>query len=127
MIKNIIETNDAPKAIGTYSQGLFYDSLVFTSGQIPIDPKTGSIIKGNFKKEVEQVLYNLSAILKAGNSSLDNVLKLTVFVTDLSYFSDVNDIFKLFFKSGLPARSVVEVSGLPLNSRIEIEAIGYRK
>tara|TARA_B100001250_G_scaffold284300_1_gene246385 strand:+ start:793 stop:1176 length:384 start_codon:yes stop_codon:yes gene_type:complete len=127
LIKKIIETNDAPKAIGTYSQGTAYNNLVFTSGQIPLDPQTCALVEGGFRAEVEQVLNNLDGVLRAGNSSLDNVLKLTVYLTDLTFFSDVNDVFKIFFKKNPPARSVVEVSSLPLNSRIEIEAVGYIK
>ena len=98
MIKQFIETNNAPKAIGTYSQGITYDRLVFTSGQIPIDLNTGKLIDGGFKVEVEQVLNNLDGVLSAGNSCLDNILKLTVFLTDLSFFSDVNEVFKIVFK-----------------------------
>ncbi len=127
MIKKIIETNDAPKAIGTYSQGTIYNNLVFTSGQIPLDPQKGALVEGGFRVEVEQVLNNLDGVLRAGNSSLDNILKLTVFLTDITFFPDVNDVFKIFFKKNLPARSVVEVSSLPLNSRIEIEAVAYIK
>ena len=127
MIKKIIETNDAPKAIGTYSQGTIYNNLVFTSGQIPLDPQKGTLVEGGFRVEVEQVLNNLDGVLRAGNSSLDNILKLTVFLTDITFFPDVNDVFKIFFKKNLPARSVVEVSSLPLDSRIEIEAVGYIK
>ena len=127
MIKKIIETNDAPKAIGTYSQGTIYNNLVFTSGQIPLDPQKGALVEGGFRVEVEQVLNNLDGVLRAGNSSLDNILKLTVFLTDITFFPDVNDVFKIFFKKNLPARSVVEVSSLPLDSRIEIEAVGYIK
>ncbi len=127
MIKKIIETNDAPKAIGTYSQGTIYNNLVFTSGQIPLDPQKGTLVEGGFRVEVEQVLNNLDGVLRAGNSSLDNILKLTVFITDITFFPDVNDVFKIFFKKNLPARSVVEVSSLPLDSRIEIEAVGYIK
>ena len=127
MIKKIIETNDAPKAIGTYSQGTVYNNLVFTSGQIPLDPQKGALVEGGFRVEVEQVLNNLDGVLRAGNSSLDNILKLTVFLTDITFFPDVNDVFKIFFKKNLPARSVVEVSSLPLKSRIEIEAVAYIK
>jgi len=127
VIKKIIETNDAPKAIGTYSQGTIYNNLVFTSGQIPLDPQKGTLVEGGFRVEVEQVLNNLDGVLRAGNSSLDNILKLTVFLTDITFFPDVNDVFKIFFKKNLPARSVVEVSSLPLNSRIEIEAVAYIK
>ena len=89
MIKKIIETNDAPKAIGTYSQGTIYNNLVFTSGQIPLDPQKGALVEGGFRVEVEQVLNNLDGVLRAGNSSLDNILKLTVFITDITFFPDV--------------------------------------
>ena len=123
--KSVIQTSDAPKAIGTYSQGIRSDNMVFTSGQIPINPKTGELIIGKFKAEVHQVLTNLDGILKGGGSSLQSAVKLTVFLTDLSYFAQVNEIFNNFFPKDPPARSAVQVSALPMNARIEIEAIGY--
>ena len=122
--KLVIQTPDAPKAIGTYSQGIRSKNLVFTSGQIPINPKTGELIIGDFKAEVYQVLTNLNGVLKGGGSSLKSAVKLTVFLTDLSYFTQVNEIFNNFFPKDPPARSAVQVSALPMNSRIEIEAIG---
>tara|TARA_B110000438_G_C15667518_1_gene586696 strand:+ start:132 stop:515 length:384 start_codon:yes stop_codon:yes gene_type:complete len=125
MAKHIIKSDKAPKAIGTYSQGIVYDKLIFTSGQIPINPETGKLIKGDFKTEVEQVLKNIDCVLKSGNSSLKKIIKLTVFITDLAFFSDVNTVFEIYFNNEPPARSVIEVSALPMNSRIEIEAIGY--
>lgn len=121
---NRIKTNKAPKAIGAYSQGIQCNNLVFTSGQIGIIPETGELIKQNFEKEVLQVLNNLSAVLEAGGSNINNAIKLTVFLTDLSKFKIVNDIFVDFFNGEYPARSAIEVSGLPLNANIEIEAIG---
>ena len=120
-----IRTSDAPKAIGIYSQGIRSGNLVFTSGQIPINPQSGELISDNFKAEVHQVLNNLDGVLKGGGSSLQCAVKLTVFLTDLSYFAQVNEVFDVFFLENPPARSALQVSALPMNSRIEIEAIGY--
>ena len=120
----VIETLDAPQAIGTYSQGIKSGNLVFTSGQIPLNPETGELINGDFKMEISQVLTNLNAVLKSGGSSLKQAVKLTVFLTDLSYFPQVNEVFKEFFSENPPARSAVQVSALPMNAKIEIEAVG---
>ena len=120
----VIETSDAPEAIGTYSQGIKYGNLVFTSGQIPLNPETGELINGDFKMEISQVLTNLNAVLKSGGSSLKKAIKLTVFLTDLSYFPQVNEVFSEFFSEDSPARSAVQVSALPMNAKIEIEAVG---
>ena len=120
----VIETLDAPQAIGTYSQGIKSGNLVFTSGQIPLNPETGELINGDFKSEISQVLTNLNAVLKSGGSSLKKAIKLTVFLTDLSYFPQVNEVFKEFFPENPPARSAVQVSALPMNANIEIEAVG---
>ena len=124
MDKVVIHTTEAPKAIGTYSQGIKSDNFVFTSGQIPINPKSGKLIKGDFKSEVKQVLINLNEVLKGGGSSLQQAIKLTVFLTDLSHFAQVNEIFNEFFPDNPPARSAVQVSALPMNARIEIDAVG---
>jgi len=121
----VIETLDAPQAIGTYSQGIKSGNLVFTSGQIPLNPETGELINGDFKSEISQVLTNLNAVLKSGGSSLKKAIKLTVFLTDLSYFPQVNEVFKEFFPENPPARSAIQVSALPMNAKIEIEAVGY--
>ena len=120
----VIETLDAPEVVGTYSQGIKSGNLVFTSGQIPLNPKTGELINGDFKSEISQVLTNLNAVLKSGGSSLKKAIKLTVFLTDLSYFPQVNEVFKEFFPENPPARSAVQVSALPMNAKIEIEAVG---
>lgn len=125
MIKRI-KTKNAPKAIGVYSQGSIFENLVFTSGQIAINPISGNLVTDNFSKEVEQVLENVKSVLQAGGSNLDNIIKLTVFITDMSNFKFVNEVFETFFINEYPARSVVEVSGLPLNVNIEIEAIGSK-
>ena len=120
----VIETLDAPQAIGIYSQGIKSGNLVFTSGQIPMNPKTGELVNGDFKSEISQVLTNLNGVLKSGGSSLKKAIKLTVFLTDLSYFPQVNEVFKEFFPENPPARSAVQVSALPMDAKIEIEAVG---
>ena len=125
MDKVVIRTTEAPKAIGTYSQGIKSDNFVFTSGQIPINPQSGELIKGDFKSEVKQVLIKLNGVLKGGGSSLQQAIKLTVFLTDLSHFAQVNEIFNEFFPDNPPARSAVQVSALPMNARIEIDAVGH--
>ena len=125
MDKVVIHTTEAPKAIGTYSQGIKSDNFVFTSGQIPINPQSGELIKGDFNSEVKQVLINLNGVLKGGGSSLQQAIKLTVFLTDLSHFAQVNEIFDEFFPDNPPARSAVQVSALPMNARIEIDAVGH--
>ena len=122
--KKIINTSKAPKAIGPYSQGVIYEHLIFTSGQIPINIKTNDIISDDFNEQARQVLKNLKGLIESQGSSINKILKLTVFLTDLSSFDSLNNIFIDFFKGyELPARSVVEVSKLPKNSKIEIEAI----
>ncbi len=125
MSKSVICTTNAPKAIGTYSQGIRSGDLVFTSGQIPINPQSGKLISDDFKAEVHQVLSNLDGVLKGGGSSLHCAVKLTVFLTDLSYFTQVNEVFDGFFPEDPPARSAIQVSELPMGARIEIEAIGF--
>ena len=119
-----INTKNAPQAIGPYSQAKIVGNLVFTSGQIPLNAK-GEIVMNNFESECEQVLINLEAILKASGSSMSNIIKLTVYLTDLSKFNILNDVFDKYFKDSLPARSTLEVSKLPKDSRVEIEAIGF--
>ena len=123
---NKIKTDRAPQAIGAYSQGMELDELVFTSGQIGIEPNSGQLITDDFRSEVLQVLNNISAVLEAGGSNIQNAIKLTVFLIDLSNFKIVNDIFADFFNGNYPARSVVQISALPLNANIEIEAIGKK-
>ena len=119
-----INTESAPRALGPYSQAIITDGLIFTSGQIPLNPMTGNIVDGDFKQRVIQVLKNINAVLEAGGTDFSSILKMTVFLTDLSRFSTVNEVFSDQFK-GIepPARSVVEVAGLPMNADIEIECI----
>ena len=119
-----IHTNKAPKAIGPYSQGKVIGNYIFTSGQIPLKPD-GELIENNFHEECKQVLQNLNFILEKSGSNLNNVIKLTVYLTDLNNFTILNKIFEEVFTKDYPARSTIEVSKLPMNARVEIEAIGY--
>ena len=124
MIKEVINIKGAPQAIGTYSQGIKTENFIFTSGQIPINPQTGNLKTDDIKAEIRQVLDNLNAVLEGSGSALQSTVKLTVFVTDLGYFSEVNEVFNEYFPEKPPARSAVQVSALPMGARIEIEAIG---
>ncbi len=120
-----VNTKDAPQAIGPYVQAKIVGNIVFTSGQIPLTKK-GILISDNFENECIQVLDNLKAILVSSGSDMSNIVKLTVYLTNLSNFDVLNKIFEKYFsKSSLPARSTIEVSALPKNARVEIEAIGY--
>ncbi|MBI44612.1 MAG: reactive intermediate/imine deaminase [Candidatus Marinimicrobia bacterium] len=119
----IINTDKSPKAIGPYSQAVKFNQLLFTSGQIPIEPSTGLMVSQNFKDQVYQCLINIKGILEEENLSLNHIIKLTVYVVDLNNFSQLNEVFKDFFKGNYPARSAVEVSRLPKDSQVEIEAV----
>ena len=125
MSKTMIATKSAPGAIGPYSQGtVAAGSLVFTAGQIPLNPATGELVAGDIRAQTRQVLENLRAILEAGGSDLSSVVKTTVFLKDLSDFAAMNEVFAEFFPGTPPARSAVEVARLPRDVRVEIEAIG---
>ena len=118
-----INTKNAPKAIGPYSQAKVVNNFIFTSGQIALKID-GSMVSNNFELECIQVLDNLKEILKSSGSDMSNIIKLTVYLTDLSKFEILNNVFKRYFSENLPARSTVEVSRLPKDARVEIEAIG---
>ena len=123
MPKEIISTTNAPQAIGPYSQAVKTDNLMFISGQIPMDPSTGNLVEGSIEDEANQVLKNLKSICEAAGYSLDDAVKITIFLTDLGNFAVVNDVMKEHFSEPYPARATVEVSGLPLGVNVEIEAI----
>jgi len=123
MQKKIISTNKAPQAIGSYSQAVRFNNLLFISGQIPIEPRSGTILVGNIKEQTKQILENLNSILTAGESSLNNVLRVTIFLTNLDDYAAVNEVYKQFFEESQPARSTVQVSKLPMDVQIEIDAI----
>ena len=121
--KKIIETNTAPKAIGAYSQAVSFKNLFFTSGQIPLNPDSGTIISENIENQIIQVLDNIENILISEGLTFKNILKLNVYLTDLNDFTLLNNIFIDRFKTEFPARSVVQVSRLPKDSKVEIDAI----
>jgi 2-iminobutanoate/2-iminopropanoate deaminase len=123
MRKEIVSTVRAPAAIGPYSQAVKIGAMVFVSGQIPIDPATGEIVNGDIKAQTRQVLTHLKSILEAAGSSMAKVVKTTVFITNMDNFAHVNDTYAEFFKTQPPARACVEVSRLPKNVSVEIEAI----
>jgi len=123
MTKQVITTADAPAAIGPYSQAIRVGNLVFTSGQIPLHPQTGDIVGETAAEQVRQVLQNLQAVLQAAGASLQNVVKTTIFLTDLSQFAAVNAVYAEFFPENPPARSTVQVAALPRGVQVEIEAI----
>ena len=125
MSRNIINTPKAPKAIGPYSQAVEYNNLIFTSGQIPLCPKTNTIVSKDYEAQVVQCLENLKSILNAKNLDFDSIIKLTVYTTDLSKFDIINIVFLKYFENTYPARSVVEVSKLPKNSKVEIECVCF--
>ena len=118
-----IQTDNAPAAIGPYSQAIKAGGFVFASGQIPIDPQTGQFVSGGIAEQTEQVLKNLSAVLEAAGSSLDLVVKTTVFLADMKEFSGMNEVYATFFSSPPPARATVAAAGLPRDARVEIEAV----
>ena len=119
----IVVTQRAPKAIGPYSQAVVVDGMVYTAGQIPLDPETGAIVGQTTPEQVEQVLKNLGAILKAAGSSLDRVVKTTVYLVDLADFPAMNEVYARYFLTHKPARSTVQAAALPKAVRVEIEAI----
>ena len=118
-----IQTDNAPAAIGPYSQAIKAGGFVFASGQIPIDPQTGQFVSGGIAEQTEQVLKNLSAVLEAAGSSLALVVKTTVFLADMKEFSGMNEVYATFFSSPPPARATVAAAGLPRDARVEIEAV----
>lgn len=124
--REVVITDKAPKAVGPYSQAIMSVDFIFTAGQIAINPATGNIIEGDFKSRVRQILSNLDIILREADSSLDNAVKLTVFLTDLSRFDELNDVFRKIFSNDPPARSAVQVSDLPLGTDVEIDCIAVR-
>jgi len=123
-MKQSVKTEKAPAVIGPYSQGVEWDSkLVFTSGQIPLDPKTGQLVEGDIKAQTRQALENLKAVLEAGGSNLKKVIKCTVFLADMDDFAAMNEVYAEYFPQNPPARSAIQVARLPKDARIEIEAI----
>ncbi len=125
--KQVIKTEKAPEAIGPYSQAVRAGEFVYASGQIPIDPKTGNFSSDDIREQAKQSLENLKAILEAANYALDDVIKTTVFVTDIANFSAVNEVYAKYFAKDAPARSFVAVKDLPKGAKVEIEAVAWKK
>lgn len=123
MNKKIIFTENAPKAIGPYSQAVNAGSFTFVSGQVAINPETGDLMNQSIEQQTEQVIKNLTAICNEANASLDNIVKLTIYITDMNDFSVVNEVMQRRFKEPYPARATVEVSALPLGVNVEMDAI----
>ncbi len=124
MIKKVI-TDKAPRPVGPYAQGVIAGCLLFISGQIPIDPNTGELVEGDFKLKVRRVLENVKAIVEASGGSLKDVVKVTVFIRDIKLFQTFNEVYSEYFGNTAPARSLVEVSNLPRDAEVEVEAIAY--
>ena len=125
-MKKVIATSAAPAAIGPYSQGIDGGSVVFTSGQLALDPATGAFVEGGVAEQTRQSLTNVKAILEQAGLSLENVVKTTVFLKDMNDFAAMNEVYATFFPSNPPARSAVEVARLPKDALVEIETIAVR-
>ena len=123
MEREVIATEKAPAAVGPYSQAIRVGGFVFTAGQVAIDPATGKLVEGRIEEQTRQVLRNIAAVLEAAGSSLDKVVKTTVFLKDMSDFKAMNGVYGQFFANGPPARSTVEVTALALGALLEIDAI----
>ncbi len=125
-MKKQLSTTNAPAAIGPYSQGIEANGIVFVSGQLPIDPKTGEFANGGIKGQTLQIFKNIEAILNEADMTLDNVVKTTVFLSDMAAFAEMNEVYATQFSETFPARSAFAVKTLPKNAEIEIEVIAVR-
>jgi 2-iminobutanoate/2-iminopropanoate deaminase len=125
-MKRVINTNEAPAAVGPYSQAIEINGTLYISGQIPIDPTTGKIVDGGIKEQTEQVLKNIGSILKAAGYDRDDVVKSTCFLTDMVNFKPMNEVYAMFYTSQQPARAAFAVKELPLGAMIEIETIAVK-
>ena len=125
-MKKVIKTEKAPAAIGPYSQAIQVGNLVYTSGQIPIDPATGTFVEGGIKEQTRQSLLNVRAVLQEAGLAMDNVIKTTVFMADMADFSEMNAVYAEFFAEPFPARSAVAVKTLPKGALVEIEVVAWK-
>ena len=123
MAKQVISTANAPQAIGPYSQGIKLGHLVFTAGQIPLDPATGKLVEGGIEEQTRRVMQNLQGVLAAAGSSLDRVVKTTCFLANLDDFAVFNGVYATFFGAGAPARSTVQAARLPAGAMVEVECV----
>ncbi len=122
-MKTVISTTNAPAAIGPYSQAIRVGNIIFTSGQIPIDPATGAFVEGGIKEQTRQSLLNVKAVLNEAGTTMDHVIKTTVFMADMNDFAEMNSVYSEFFNTPYPARSAVAVKTLPKGALVEIEVI----
>ena len=122
-MKKVIATPEAPEAVGPYSQAIAVGNLLFCAGQIPLGPETGSLVAGDTAAQAEQVLKNIGAVLRANGMTFADVVKTTVFLTDLADFTKMNDVYAKYFTTPCPARSTIQVAALPKGANVEIEAI----
>ena len=123
MPRRIVQTDRAPAAIGTYSQAVVVNGVAYLSGQIPLDPRTGELVSGDVRAQIEQVFTNLQAVAEGAGMSLADTAKLTVYLIDLAHFPVVNEVMARFYRPPYPARAAVEVSGLPKGAQVEMDAI----
>ena len=123
MTKEVISTQNAPEAVGAYSQAIRANGLVFCSGQVPLDPASGELVQGSVGEQARRCLDNLAAVLTAAGSSLENAVKVTIFLTNMDDFVEVNDAYATYFSAEPPARATVAVAGLPKGAPVEIECI----
>ncbi|MDY6855031.1 MAG: RidA family protein [Thermodesulfobacteriota bacterium] len=124
-MKKTVHTDRAPKAVGPYSQAVSIGNIVFTSGQIPINPDTGKLVEGDIKRHTRQVMENLKAVLEACGTDFSKVIKATIYLDDIKDFAKMNEVYGEYFSSDMPARSAFEVASLPLEAKVEIEMIAY--
>lgn len=122
-MRQIVQTKQAPDAIGPYSQAVIANGFVFTSGQIPIDPATGQFVAGGIAEQTQQVLKNLTAVLEAAGTGMQQVVKTTVYLADMQDFTAMNEVYARFFGAEPPARSTVQAAGLPRDARVEIDVV----
>ena len=127
MQKQAVHSSDTPAPVGPYSQAIRAGDTVYCSGQVPLDPETGTLVKGSIQRQTRQVLENLALVLKAAGLGLTDVVSVTVFMTDLSDFAEMNEVYASYFTQMPPARCVVEVSGLPKDASIEISLVAVRQ
>lgn len=127
-MKAVLSTENAPKAIGPYSQGVLAGDLLFLSGQLPIDPATGEIVAADIEGQTKQSLTNVKAILESAGCTMDHVVKTTVFLKDINEFGKMNEVYKEFFHEGnYPARSAIQVAAIPKDAKVEIEVVALKK
>ena len=124
-MKEVIFTDKAPKPVGPYSQAIKAGDFLFIAGQIPLDPETGTLVEGSFQDKVRRVLENIKAIVEAGGGSLNDIVKVTVYLKDIDKYSEFNEVYSEYFKDSKPSRVVVGVSNLPKGVDLEVEAIAY--